>query len=295
MASKSRKGGTLNQVARELFATMQAMNKLMPGIIFMAMLLAAAMISVTILSAKLMMGFTILIVALVAILVYACSNNYGEAALALVAGLLTVFTVDWTLGRFLIFDVTWIGFSLFALIISSVKLAASSEDIYRQASLFLSPDLDKYEEIECLLKEIGKNCESMGLGPIEQAEAIRILAFRKLPIGAIGSAIKLIGTLSIVTKIDTKTIALFVADVYRMLEFDPAACDDAIISDIYDLIQETPVSPLEVITAFDKSRHLVLSGRTDMHRYLRLLRDGLGFGLKPENIADYVISNTEQQ
>ena len=46
-----------------------------------------------------MMGITILVVMLTSI-TYAKSQNYGEAALSLVAGLLTAFSVERTVGRF---------------------------------------------------------------------------------------------------------------------------------------------------------------------------------------------------
>lgn len=144
----------LRDSVRELKSTIQALNKLVPCLVLVAAFLAAAVIAVSLLSVQLMMGVTILVVLLVSIVVYSQTNNYGEAALALVAGLLTAFTVDWTAGRFIAFVVSWVGLSLFSLLVSSVKLAAENEEIYSDAARSICPS--RPSEVQKQLEEIGK-------------------------------------------------------------------------------------------------------------------------------------------
>jgi hypothetical protein len=112
--------------------------------------------------------------------IYGKTNDYGEASLALVAGLLTAFTVEWTQYLFVLFTVTWVGFSAFAALLQSVKLAAEAEDIYRQAAI--SIDSTRTKEIEKQLREITKTNTLRTLGPIEEARVMLILAFHKLPL-----------------------------------------------------------------------------------------------------------------
>jgi hypothetical protein len=102
------------------------------------------------------------------------SNNYGEAALALMAGLLAAFTVDWTWNKSLVFMTALLGFLLFILLIGSIKLAAKNEDIYLQAAIYV--DVNTTKETAQKLRKMSDNTPTKKLGLFEKAEAIRIMA-----------------------------------------------------------------------------------------------------------------------
>src|SRR5947209_8035747 len=80
----------------------QDLNHLVPGFVLVAGAMALWVINICMTSLPLMVGATLFLVLMVSIIV-ANKQSYGEAALALVAGILTVYTVEWTPNRFLAF------------------------------------------------------------------------------------------------------------------------------------------------------------------------------------------------
>jgi hypothetical protein len=95
MAARQRKGETFSAVVASAANALKAANKAVPGIVVIGSLTASGLVAAITMSAPLMVGSAALLVVLISVLVYAATSNYGEAALALVAGLLTVLTVQW--------------------------------------------------------------------------------------------------------------------------------------------------------------------------------------------------------
>lgn len=174
------KPDSLKDLVNSLISMIKALYNLAPAAILVGLILASLLIWVSLQFAEIMMGIIIIIVLGVSLFIYGKTNDYGEASLALVAGLLTAFTVEWTQYLFVLFTVTWVGFSAFAALLQSVKLAAEAEDIYRQAAI--SIDSTRTKEIEKQLREITKTNTLRTLGPIEEARVMLILAFHKLPL-----------------------------------------------------------------------------------------------------------------
>lgn len=286
MTKNRRRQGTFRDSLRELRSTLQAANKLVPCCVIVAMLLAAAVISVSLLSVQLMMGITLLIVLLVSIIVYTRTDNYGEAALALVAGLLTSFTVEWNAGTFTAFVVTWVALSLFSFLISSVKLAAEKEEIYLDAARSIDPGHPA--EIRKQLEQIGQDKSIRMLGPIKRAEVIRLFAFRKLPVASMHYGLRAVEMLSTTTRVDHGIVAEFVVDVYKMFRSTPGPRYQNLLTRTYEVIRDSPVSPEEFIAAFKDSRCLALSGAVDPETFFRHLTMALGQGIAPEEVYEYL-------
>ncbi len=233
-----------------------------------------------------MMAISVLVVLIVSILVYWQTNNYGEAALALVAGLLTAFTVTWTPGIFAAFIVAWVSLSLFALLFSSVKLAAESERIYTDAAQSISTQ--QVGKTRKQLEEIGKDEFIKMLGPIRRAETIRLFAFRKLPMSSMRYGLRAVETLSTITRVDHETAAEFVIDVYKMFESTPGPRYQQLLNRILGIMGESPVSPREFIEAFRDSRLLALSGNIDPEKYFQYLTEALEIGVVPAETYEYL-------
>lgn len=286
MSKRTGGRGVLRDSVRELKSTIQAANKLVPGCVVVAIFLAVLVISVSLLSVQLMMGITILVVLLVSIVVYSRTNSYGEAALALVAGLLTAFTVDWTAGTFIAFAVAWVGLSLFSLLISSVRLAAEVEEIYSDAGRSISSGRPR--EVQKQLEEIGKDKFIKMLGPTKRAEVIRLFAFRKLSIPSMQYGLRAVEMLSTITRVDHETVAEFVIDVYKMFRSTPGPRYQHLLDQVYEIIRESPVSPGEFIAAFKDSRHLALSGDVDPETFFRHLTIALDQGVAPEEVYEHL-------
>lgn len=278
---------SFRQLLSSLRGTLQAGYKLVPSFIIIATLLSTGVVYVTLKSTKLMVGVVLLVVLAVAIIVYASTSKYGEAALALVAGLLTAYSVTWTPSRFIAFIAVWLTFSFFALIISSVRIAAQQEDIYRQASLALADNVAESPVIEAQLKQIGQHSTYATLGPIQRAEAIRLFVFRRIPLEFIGSALNAVETLSVITDIDHKTISAFVADIYKVFDSVLPDIHQGVTDHIYLILRRSAVPPIDFIRAFGYSRWVVLSRILGPLEYFEQLKEALESGVAPETVGDY--------
>jgi len=293
MSKNSKERRILRDSVRELKNSLQALNKLMPCCVVAGAFLAAAVIAVSLLSVYLMMGVTILVVILVSVVVYARTNNYGEAALALVAGLLTAFTVEWTTGNFIAFVVSWVGLSLFSLLISSVKLAAGVEEIYADAARSIDPS--HLSEVQKQLQEIGNDSFIRMLGPVKRAEVIRLFAFRKIPVASMQYGLRAVEMLSTVTSVEHQPVAEFVVDVYKIFKTTPSPRYQKLLDGTYEIIRESCVSPGEFIAAFRDSRHLALSGDIDPETFFRQLTAALDQGVAPEEVYEYLRDQLERE
>ena len=231
-----------------------------------------------------MVGSASLMVVVVSLGIFAVRENFGEAMLSLVGGLLAIFAFEWTPARYITFMAVWFGFAFAALLISSVKLAAKSEDIYRMTSLRLADPDEDHGPIEKRLREIGSSTDLKMLGPIERAEVIRVLAFRKLPIDLLGPSLGAVEILSVITKCDTKTVAIFLADF--LLSFTPKSDVDAdrLVDMLCQVIRDVPVPPEDFFAAFESSRRLLVSRTIPPIEFLEGLKDCLSSGVAPEGV-----------
>lgn len=260
---------------------------LAPIAIITLTILFSGLIWATLYSNTLMTGTAALLVFTVSIGIFAARQNFGEGLLSLVAGLFTVFAFDFTVATYIGFTASWIAFSGSALIIFSIKLAAQSEDIYRQAALRLAEGGDT-EVIEKRLEEIGSQSNTSMLGPIERAEIIRLLAFRNLPIDLFPSAIVAIGSLSIITKVDAKTITFFVVDAFLAFQVKSSSDGKLLVDTLYSSIRGTPVPPEDFFTAFAASRRLLLTQSINPEDFFLHLKEALTIGVAPSEMFEAI-------
>jgi hypothetical protein len=283
----------LRDSTRELRSAIRALYKLAPCGVIVGVLLVAAIIAVSLLSVQLMMGTTILVVVLVSVVVYSRTDSYGEAALALVAGLLTAFTVEWTTGSFIAFIVAWAGLSLTSFLISSIKLAAQVEEVYSDAARSIDPT--RYYELRGELQKIGNDSFIKMLGPVKRAEVIRLFAFRKLPTTSMQYGLRAVEMLSTVTSVEHQPVAEYVADVYKMFRSTPGPRYQKLLDRVYQIMRTSCVSPGEFITAFRDSRHLALSGEFDPESYFEHLTAALDKGVAPDDVYEYLRDQLEEE
>lgn len=244
-------------------------------------------------SLTLITGFAVLLVITTSLIVYFNTKNYGEASLSLVAGLLTIFTVDWTVALSIVFIISWIAFTSIALMIYSVSLAAKSEDIYLQAAQFMSNDPEKTDEIQEELEDIAKNLSGL-LGPVERAEALRVLSFRQVPLNQMGSYLKAIDQISAITKVDYIEVSNFFGELYRLMDITPNNQFKPTIDGIYDIIKQTPAHPKEYMEVFKQTRRLVLNGEIELIRLLYGLQEALTRGETQDTVYKYLTENVAE-
>lgn len=129
---------TLNESLRALRNLISAAYNLAPAVVITGLLLAAIVFVASLFFVEIKMGSIILLIIIVSIIVYAISKNYGEATVALMAGLLAAFTVEWTWNKYVVFMMALLGFMFFVLLIESIRVAAKNESLYREAALYVS-------------------------------------------------------------------------------------------------------------------------------------------------------------
>ena len=283
---------SLNHSLVKLRAALKAAYKLALVAVALILSISFSIVVLAMQSATAKVGVVLLVVFFVAVVIYASTNSYGEAALALAAGLLSVYSVDWTTANFISFVGVWVGFSVLALLISSVRIAAQSESIYREASLTLAPDAAGSGAVESELRRIGADRSIRYLGPIECADAIRIFCFRRVPLDVMASALQAVEMLSVVTQANPTRVARFIADVYRV--FDSVSPEDVgqIVDILFRTIRDSAVPPDDFLAGFESSRHLVLSRTLAPQDYLRQLREALEHGIPPEKISDHLTESS---
>ena len=282
---------SLNKGLLALSNTIQSANQLVPGCIFVSLLLSGAIAFVAFRFASVMMGTIVIVVLFSSLLIYSSSHNYGEAALALVAGLLTAFTVEWTPGQFAVFLFSWVILTAAVILISSVRLAADVEETYTDAALAI--DADHSQQLMKELRSIEKKAKTEMLGPTERAEVIRLFAFRKLPIPSMQYGLQAVEMLSTITKVDHESVASFVVDIYKVFESEPGPLYKTLLDQVYENIREARVSPSEFIDAFCNSRSIALSREIDPEEYLAELRSALDRGIPPSEVYEFLIGRLD--
>ncbi len=276
-------------VWRNFVGTLKSADRLVPCIVPLTLWLAWTLICGSALFVNILPSLILFIVVVTSLISYVSRNNYGEAALALSAGLLAVFTVNWNLGNSIAFFMAWVIFSLSALVISSINLSAKYQSIYLDAASAMESKYIKKTAKE--LEEIANQRKTKYLGPIPCAEVIRIFAFRKLTVRSMKHGVDAVETLSIIAKADHKLIATFIADLYRIFEPDQEKRYVKLVDEIYTTMHKSPVSPAEFIEAFYDSRRVALSGKFTPEIYFQKLVEALEQGASPKEVYEYLMDN----
>jgi hypothetical protein len=281
----NRETGVLRDTWSAMIAVIKATYAMAPVLVVFLGIVVFGVVALALTSAKLMIGFVLLIVLLVTIIVFASTSNFGEATLALVAGVLTAYSVNWTSGKFIAFVTIWFGFLAIAIVISSIKIAARSEAIYRDAAIAYSSSDADVPEVEKRLQAIAKDRTQDGLGPIERAEVLRLFSFRKLPVEAMPDALRATIVLSVITQIDHMHVAVFVADAFKVFEPRRPGIGTDLADILYRSIKGSAVPPADYIRGFECARHLILSGSVEPLVFLDRLQAALEAGVPPEIVA----------
>lgn len=278
------------QISRELHAAIQSLYRLAPAAVIVGGLLFVDLALVAMQADSLMFNVVLVMVLVVALLIYRATSNYGEAALALAAGLLSTFAVQWDAGKFVAFVGAWVAFSGIALLMGSTRLAARVQAIHIQAAGAIGNPADAADirKVAEQLEQVARGHPRGGLGPVEKAEVLRIFAYRRVPLEAMPGALGAVDTLSLATHTPAPAVAKFIADVFRL--FDAARVKDLgqSIDTVLASIRESRVPPEDFFGAFERCRYLALRRPARLDTFFRELRVGLESGIPPERLADHL-------
>jgi hypothetical protein len=292
MAKKDK--GTFNNVISALAATVKSLYSLAPAAVLAGILLFWLLMNATIqLSDTTIMSVVILIIILTSLLISLKYRLTGEALLGLTAGLLTAFTVSWSMNRFVLFMIAWFAFFGFTTLFWSIKMAADLEQIIRQSSIWI--DNYNVEMNESKLNVIIKNSNLQYLDRVSAAKALRILIFRKLPLEISGKTLKSIEMFSSVTGVNFMEITIFYADLYRILNDKQKAAFFTQIDLIFNALRSIPASPDDFLISFRSSFSLIRNNNLDVGLYLYLIEAGFENGVAPDEMHDYIKSVSESK
>jgi hypothetical protein len=280
------------QSFRALASAVKALYGAAPAVVIVGALLTVGVVAVAAQAGPLMVTVILIIVLLVSIVVYGTTQSYGEAALALAAGLLSVYSVDWTVPRFIGFVGVWFAFSAAALLIASVRMHAEVEATYLQGAFALGDPSDtaSIKQAERTLRAIGEKYRDRGggLNPVERAQILRMFAFRRIPLSVMPSGLSAVGTLSTATYTEPLLVAKFVTDVTKAIEGTQADHLEESLVLLVSTIRDCAAAPEEFFRAFESGRHLLLGGVLPIGAFLSQIRSALEAGVPPEEIGEYV-------
>ena len=225
-----------------------------------------------------------ILVVFTALLVFTQRNSFGDATLSLVGGLLTVLRTEWTTGLYISFIVAWLGFALIAFLISSIKLAAQQEDIIKSIAIKMSESNNDIQILEEKLENLTKLSESRMLSPLQRAEVIQLLAFRKVSLELFPQLLNSVEILSTITKIDIKEITTFLVDFSKIFKIKSEEESKILLDKLYQIIRDTPVPPQEFFEAFAVSRRILLQETVSPEQFLEGLRQHLEIGVAPKDM-----------
>lgn len=283
MAAKS---NSLKEAVLALQNALKAAYRLAPLVVIVSILLAAIVAYVSLFFIEIIQGFIILLIILIAILVYHKSNNYGEAALALMAGLLAAFTVNWTWNKSVVFMMALLGFLLFIILIGSLKFAGENEHKYLRAAIYI--DVARAKDLAQKLRKISDETQTKMLGPGKKADAIQIMASRKISIDSMSDMLKTIDLVSSITDLNVDCVTSFLINLSKVFDINPGPDLNREIDKIVVFCKKAPVSHEEFIQAFMNSKRLVVFGEIDPLKYRQLLEYSLEQGIAPEETLDFI-------
>jgi hypothetical protein len=273
---------------KSLKSTFQAAYNLVPALIISAIFLTFGVVTV-IIKFGLYMAFSLLIMILVSIIVYLKTRDYGEAALSLVVGMLTVFTVNWNTTKLIILASSWVGFSLISVVISSINIASKSESLYIYNASFMSYySKHTSDELYDLLQEEAKKANISTFGPIEIAEIIQILVYKKVKLEDIKEALEKINILTNIIQVPSDQTTNFYVDFCEMFDIPIGNVSDTFLDYIYNTFRDVPVSPKEFIDYFNKSKRIVFMNSVDSYEYIDSLKKGIDLKMNLKDINEFI-------
>ena len=233
------------------------------------------------------LGMLTTVIFLSSIAVYFKSKNYGEAVLALSAGLFTVYTVTWTSSLFISFIVIWVMFTIVVFLTTAIRLSSTIQSIYMEATFAIEHPQLSDKDCEKQLQAISDDLKDCIMGPVERAETIRIFAYKKISISDMKVGLKWVNIFFSLTRISYLTLADFVAVIIKNASIlNQRITGDMIFEHIYSGMRIAPVTPQEYIVAFQQTRHLLIRSK-NMVLYFDVLNTYFDSGISPNSMEEF--------
>jgi hypothetical protein len=194
------------------------------------------------------------LVLFMAIFLYSKTKSYGEASLALTAGLFAVFGITWTPASLFGVIGTWFLFTVVVFLVSCIRQAMVVEDITKQAAIkFAQKNGKEVAYIENSLENIRKSpARTNMLSGEDICEIFRCAAFKNIKLEHVEQVVRLTEILHVITKVSVKNIALVGCEIISYVNPQPEE-SETVIDMIYCSIQASPASPEEYFEICSKA------------------------------------------
>jgi chromate transport protein ChrA len=284
--------GALRDSVRLLGDAVWSLNRLLPGIVFILVLLSAGVVAAVALTAKGILAILIVIVVVTALSIFQSTKRYGESSLSLVLGLFTVFTVTWTVSRFIAFAAAWLAFGFFALLIDSIRRASELESIHTDTASLYSGGGPEHKEVRKRLEKIGeRRPDSNGLlDSAQRATVLRRAAVRGVGIDDLQPTLAGVNTLYTITKADPELVTDFVVAVTSTVQVVPVPAIRDTADLAWGIVTGSDAPAVDVFAAFLCSQRLLHDQRVDWPTFRPLLRQGFHMGVQPADMLDFMES-----
>jgi len=228
-------------------------------------------------------------IGLISIGLYIKNSSVTEAVLTYFIGILTIFTVPWNRDLLIIFFGSFFPLFILLILLSSIKLSANIETILTQASNFIQEgeSIYKYSLLNKIVKTPTKFRQ---IGIIDRATTARYLVFNKIPIEQIYNGICLVESLKVFFQIELTQAQNF----YRSLNYVNYSFYNRYITIrdmdyIINYILDLPLTPVEFIEIFERTKFLLISKSLNYNEYFLKLKTVVmsGIDIKEINVNSF--------
>lgn len=230
------------------------------------------------------------IVGVLSIGVYAKTKSFFESNLAFLLGVLTIFSISWTLGNAIIVGGAFFFFFALFILISSISLSAEIETILTHAASFMKYGV--HEENYKILRDLASEGSKYGqMDIVERAKAIRYMVFMKLEIDSIRVSLHAVETIKVAFQVDLEQALNFFKGIYMILK--RAENQSAVVVGwefMLERITELPISPQEFLSIFNATQRVVLRKYGSLYKYIGEVEQLLENGYDNQSIIESLIS-----
>lgn len=280
--------GLMKDSVREARNALRSLDHLMHGVAMIIVLIGLIFILVSAISTTILITVSVVIVFSVSLVVYSSTQSFGEGALALVVGLVGIFSVEWKTGELVTFNFAWVAFAGLAIIISGIRSAGDLQVITRDAAQRLAERSGDVAEKEKKINDLVYKHQIRSIGAEGVAKVIRLLAYRDVSEDLFSPVIEETGRLAKFTRISYDKLSAFLIDLIRRFEISTVSEFVAIAQEVRQILGSVKATPEEFFAGYEESRSLLLRGRVDHQRFFVALGQAIDEGIQVQHVYDRV-------
>jgi len=225
----------------------------------------------------------------ISVLIYANTGNYAETGLAFIIGLFTAFTVDWTPGKLMLFCFFSVLFVILIAAIYIIRIIWRADDILNDAANRLHLDNDaERKQLDALCSKM-INYFYVHYDLIEQAESIRYLSSRKVPLTHLKELHNVIRLITTESDLSASKATDLVYTLWLSFGGDSQIEWMQHYHRFWDKARSLECLPSEFYVIYKGTRKYLIAKLITHDKYMEYISSKTRIGLTPEEIvADFI-------